>query len=174
MAKGRKPAPKQIKKKDESVEIVKAETLPAAPLDAQTGKEIAMPVTVAMLSNAELCWHIIMDDQTRFSMHEVPLIESYCLAYAAMRQAMDNMTQSGDGTIQIITQQQGQQPKKNPNWAVWSEAVDKMRHLSGILGLDTLTAERLNLTRAATASIAVDLPARIRKQAQEALRDGGK
>lgn len=173
MARGRKPAPKEIKKSNNAIEV-QAETLPAAPLDAQTGKEIAIPATVAMLPNAELCWHIIMDDQTRFSLHEVPLIESYCLAYAAMRQAMDNMMQDGNGTIQIITQQQGSAPKKNPNWSVWSEAVDKMRYLSGILGLDTLTAERLNLTRAATASIAVDLPAKIRKQAQEALRDAEK
>lgn len=175
MAKGRRPKPKSvptaITKKD-------AETLPAEivaqPLDANTGEIIKMPATVAMLPNAELCWHIVMDNQTRFSAHEVPLIESYCLAYAAMRQAMDNMTQNGDGTIQIISQVKGCQPKKSPNWSVWSEAVDKMRHLSGILGLDTLTAERLNLTRAATASIAVDLPAKIRKQAQEALRDAGK
>lgn len=173
MAKGRKPAPKSAK-----TDLVKAESkavvINEAPLDAQTGLVIPMPATVALLPNAELCWHVVMDGQTRFSAHEVPLIESYCLAYAAMRQAIDNMTQEGDGTIQIITQQKGSAPRKNPNWTVWSEAVDKMRHLSGVLGLDTLTAERLQLTRAATASIAVDLPARIRKQAQEALKDANK
>lgn len=169
MAKGRKPS----RKPHEIAPIeAKAEIVEAAPLDASTGQEIAVPATVAMLPNAERCWHVVMDGQTRFSAHEVPLIESYCLAYAAMRQAIDNMTQAGDGTMQIIEQPKGCAPRKNPNWAVWSEAVDKMRHLSGVLGLDTLTAERLNLTRATTASIAVDLPAQIRKQAREALRDG--
>lgn len=173
MAKGRKPAPKTVKA--EIVKRPKAETLTIQPpLDAQTGIEIPMPATVAMLPNAALCWHVVMDNQTRFSAHEVPLIESYCIAYAAMRQAIDNMTQEGNGTIQIITQQKGSAPRKNPNWTVWSEAVDKMRHLSGVLGLDTLTAERLQLTRATTASIAVDLPAKIRKQAQEALKNAAK
>lgn len=173
MTKGRKPAPKNVKN-DFAKRENNAVILDSTPLDAQSGLVIPIPTTVAMLPNAELCWHVVMDGQTRFSAHEVPLIESYCLAYATMRQAMDNMTQAGDGTIQIITQQKGSAPKKNPNWTVWSEAVDKMRHLSGVLGLDTLTAERLQLTRAATASIAVDLPARIRKQAQEALKDANK
>lgn len=173
MTKGRKPAPKNVKN-DLAKRENNAVILDSTPLDAQSGLVIPIPTTVAMLPNAELCWHVVMDGQTRFSAHEVPLIESYCLAYATMRQAMDNMTQAGDGTIQIITQQKGSAPKKNPNWTVWSEAVDKMRHLSGVLGLDTLTAERLQLTRAATASIAVDLPARIRKQAQEALKDANK
>ncbi len=175
MAKGRKPKPKSVPTeiKKSNVNVLQVNVV-SEPLDAQTGEIIKMPATVAMLPNAELCWHIVMDNQTRFSMHEVPLIESYCLAYAAMRQAMDNMTQNDNGTLQIISQVKGCQPKKNPNWSVWSEAVDKMRHLSGILGLDTLTAERLNLTRAATASIAVDLPAKIRKQAQEALKDARK
>lgn len=173
MAKGRKPAPKTVKA--EIVKKPKTETLSIQPpLDAQTGVVIPMPATVAMLPNAALCWHVVMDNQTRFSAHEVPLIESYCIAYAAMRQAIDNMTQEGNGTIQIITQQKGSAPRKNPNWTVWSEAVDKMRHLSGVLGLDTLTAERLQLTRATTASIAVDLPAKIRKQAQEALKNAAK
>ena len=73
--------------------------------------------------------------------------------------------------MEILMQLPGMAPKKNPNWSVFSEAVDKMRHLSGVLGLDTLTAERLNLTKATTASIAADLPAKIRKAAREALND---
>lgn len=172
MAKGRKPTAISAKRHEERMPAETDKTeMTTQPIDAQTGIAIPMPATVAMLPNAEECWNTVMMNQTRFSAHEVPLIESYCLAYAAMRQAMDNMTQEGDGTIQIITKMEGCAPKKNPNWSVWSEAVDKMRHLSGVLGLDTLTAERLNLTRAATASIAVDLPARIRKQAREALSD---
>ena len=177
MVKGRKPTPKNVKtkalapKKEAAASIVEVEptALEKAPLDANTGKELATPLSVQILPAAEECWHVIMDNQTRFTAHEVPLIESYCLAYAAMRQAAANMTAAGDGTMEILVKISGQAPKKNPNWSVFSEAVDKMRHLSGVLGLDTLTAERLNLTKAATASLAVDLPARIRKAAREAL-----
>lgn len=173
MAKGRKPAPKAVPKKkaiQRKEEAVAAEII-QEPLDAATGKILPMPASVAMLPAAAECWHMVMDNQTRFTAHEVPLVESYCVAYAAMRQAAANMTAQGDGSMEILMQLPGMAPKKNPNWSVFSEAVDKIRHLSGVLGLDTLTAERLNLTKATTASIAADLPAKIRKAAREALND---
>ena len=128
---------------------------------------LVMPETVALLPNAKMCWHIITDDQTRFSVYEQPLLEAYCLAYAASRQAIDNMTESGDGTLEVIVQMPSGAMKKNPNWQVWNEAVDKMRHLSGVLALDTLTSERLNLTRAATSSLAADIPSKVAKAVRE-------
>lgn len=173
MAKGRKPNVKEVKApKAGLAKVFPAATLPEQPLDAATGRGIAMPITVGSLPAAEECWHVIMDGQTRFTMHELPLIESYCLSYAAMRQATANMTASADGTMSLVVGEPGTMPKKNPSWAVFNEAVANMRSLSGVLGLDTLTAERLNLTKATTASIAADLPAKIRKAAREALSDG--
>lgn len=161
MAKGRKPnalAQSHV----QPTEIIEA------PVDATTGAELAMPASVAMLPNAELCWHMIMDGQTRYRAYEVPLLEQYCIAYALQQQAIDNMIDPETGTLQIaVGGSEYSTPKKNPNFTVWKEAVNTMRMLSGQLGLDTLTAERLNLTRATTASVAADLPGRIRKIAKE-------
>lgn len=162
LAEGRKP-------KEAQAQIVEKK---GAALDANTGAALPVPVSVSLLPEAEECWHLVTDGQTRFRAEEVPLLESYCVAYAAMRQALGNLAQEGDGTMQITIQTPSGTVRKNPAWQVWCEASDKMRHLSSILGLDTLTAERLNLTRAATASIAADLPAKIRKAAKEALSDG--
>mgnify|MGYP000125607538 CR=1 FL=1 len=161
MAKGRKPnalAQSHV----QPTEIIEA------PVDATTGAELAMPASVAMLPNAELCWHMIMDNQTRYRAYELPLIEQYCIAYATCQQALDNMIYPDAGTLQIVTGgSEYSTPKKSPNFTVWKEAVNTMRMLSGQLGLDTLTAERLNLTRTTTASIAADLPAKIRQVANE-------
>ena len=166
MAKGRKPnalaashgAPLQVQ---------------AAPIDSEEGGGLAMPSSVAMLPEAASCWDVVAKGQTRFREQELPLLEQYCIAYAAARQALGNLAMEGDGTLAVVVQTPGTMPKKNPNWTVWREAVDTMRHLSGVLGLDTLTAERLNLTRTATASIAADLPAKIRAAAREALDGRG-
>lgn len=161
MAKGRKPnalAQSHV----QPTEIIDA------PVDATTGAELAMPPSISMLPNAELCWHMIMDGQTRYRAYEVPLIEQYCIAYATCQQALDNMIDQENGTLQIaVGGSEYSTPKKNPNFNVWKEAVNTMRLLSGQLGLDTLTAERLNLTRTTTASIAADLPAKIRQVAKE-------
>lgn len=179
MSRGRRPSAAKVGRKPDELarigdkpEEASAKALEAPPTDAATGRVIAMPLSVAMLPEAEACWHVVMDGQERFRAEEVPLIEAYCVAYAAMRQALGNMTMAGDGTMAITNQTPSGTVRKSPDWQVWTEAVDKMRHLSSVLGLDTLTAERLNLTRAATASIALDLPARIREMAKEANLNG--
>lgn len=156
MAKGRKP--------DALAQSHNApQELFARPLDAGTGKEISMPDSLRFLPAAEECWHVITDGQTRFSTYEVPLLEQYCIAYAAAQQAIMAMTNLDTGALNAVERPVGEtKTRKNPNWSVWNDATNQMRHLSGILGLDTLTAERLNLTRAATTSIAADIPAKIR------------
>jgi hypothetical protein len=55
---------------------------------------------------------------------------------------------------------------QNPDFRTWKDSVNQMRQLSGVLGLDTLTAERLKLTQAATTSLAADIP----KKVMEAMR----
>lgn len=164
MAKGRKPD-KKAQSNIEPVNVV------AAAIDPGTGNALEIPELVQLSPAALECWHIITDGQTRFSSFEVPLLEQYCIAYAAASQAAASMI-NFEGGMDIVGYFGGNSKKKNPAFAVWLGAVKEMRQLSGVLALDTLTAERLNLTRAQTASIAVDLPARIREQVRNALDEG--
>ena len=118
-----------------------------------------------MNAYAEQAWHLVMDNQTRFRRQELPLIEQYCMAYAISRQALDNM--SGEcGTIKTTCLTAAGNVVQNPDFRTWKDAVNQMRQLSGVLGLDTLTAERLKLTQAATTSLAADIP----KKVMEAMR----
>lgn len=161
MAKGRKP--------NKLAQCHNApQELAAHPIDAQTGVEIKMPEQLSFLPAAEECWHMITDGQTRFSTYEVPLLEQYCMAYAAVRQAQLEMIDVANGRLEVVCHPKDGKPYRNPAFNAWKDATEEMRRLSGVLGLDTLTAERLNLTRASTASIAADLPVKIREAAQAA------
>ena len=162
MAKGRKP--------NRLAQCHNApQELAAHPIDAQTGVEIKMPEQLSFLPAAEECWHMITDGQTRFSTYEVPLLEQYCMAYAAARQAQLEMIDVANGRLEVVTRPEGGKPFRNPAFNAWKDATDKMRQLSGVLGLDTLTAERLNLTRAAAVSMSLDIPTKIREAARNAL-----
>lgn len=152
MSRGRKPAPKLATRDNQDIDAVPT-ICPQA------------PEVVAMNPYAEQAWHLVMDNQTRFRRQELPLIEQYCMAYAISRQALDNM--SGEyGTIKTTCLTNAGNVVQNPDFRTWKDAVNQMRQLSGVLGLDTLTAERLKLTQAATTSLAADIP----KKVMEAMR----
>lgn len=151
MSRGRKPEARLAKVPD-LAHIV--------PVDADTGAPIEMPATVAMSPYAEQAWHLVMDNQTRFRRQELPLVEQYCMAYAISRQALDNMA-NVDGTIQTCTTTASGDLRQHPDIKTWTQATNQMRQLSGVLGLDTLTAERLKLTQAATTSLAADIPKKV-------------
>ena len=133
---------------------------------------LAMPSEVSLLPYAEQCWHIITDGQTRWKQHETPLLASYCVAYAGMRQAVDNMTAAGDGTMEVVVMGPMGGMLQSPNWKVFNDAVKTMRSLSGVLGLDTLTAELLALTKTATASLAADIPGKVMAAMRSMANDG--
>lgn len=152
MSRGRKPAPKLAARDNQGI-------------DAEVAICPSAPEVVAMNAYAEQAWHLVMDNQTRFRRQELPLIEQYCMAYAISRQALDNM--SGEyGTIKTTCLTAAGNVVQNPDFRTWKDAVNQMRQLSGVLGLDTLTAERLKLTQAATTSLAADIP----KKVMEAMR----
>lgn len=152
MSRGRKPTPKLAARDNQDIDA-EATICPRA------------PEVVAMNAYAEQAWHLVMDNQTRFRRQELPLIEQYCMAYAISRQALDNM--SGEyGTIKTTCLTAAGNVVQNPDFRTWKDAVNQMRQLSGVLGLDTLTAERLKLTQAATTSLAADIP----KKVMEAMR----
>lgn len=151
MSRGRKPEV-HLSKRPDPVHPV--------PVDADDGCTLEMPVSLDAIPYAAQTWHLVMDNQTRFRRQELPLIEQYCIAYAISRQALDNMA-NGDGTIQTTSLSASGDLKQNPDIKTWSQAVNQMRQLSSVLGLDTLTAERLKLTRAATTSLAVDIPQKV-------------
>lgn len=159
--KGRKPKADAIRRQ--------APPLPAKVIDTCT---LDMPIELSLLPYAEQCWHIITDDQTRWKSYEAPLLSSYCIAYAGMRQAVDNMTDISDGTMEIVVRGPMGGAIQSPNWKVFTDAVKTMRSLSGVLGLDTLTAERLALTKTATASIAADIPGKIMAAMRDMPTDG--
>ncbi|WP_158544573.1 P27 family phage terminase small subunit [Eggerthella sinensis] len=164
MSRGRKPEARLAKMPD-LAHIV--------PVDAETGEAIEMPPMLAMNPYAEQAWHLVMDNQTRFRRQELPLIEQYCVAYAISRQALDNMA-NGDGTIQTNTTTAAGDLRQHPDIKTWAQAANQMRQLSGVLGLDTLTAERLKLTQAATTSLAADIPKKVMAAMREMRAgDGG-
>lgn len=160
MSRGRKPDVRLSKAPDPAHVV---------PVAADDEFPIEMPAHLAVIPYAEQTWHIVMDNQTRFRRQELPLIEQYCVAYAISRQALDNLA-NGDGTIQTTTLTGSGDLRQNPDIKTWKEAVNQMRQLSGVLGLDTLTAERLNLTRAAATSLAADIPQKV-MSAMKAMRD---
>lgn len=152
MSRGRKPTPKLASRDDQAIEAVPT-ICPIA------------PDVVVMNPYAEQAWHLVMDNQTRFRKQELPLIEQYCMAYAISRQALDNMSDEY-GTIKTTCITAAGNVVQNPDFRTWKDSVNQMRQLSGVLGLDTLTAERLKLTQAATTSLAADIP----KKVMEAMR----
>ena len=161
MSRGRKP----------SVSIARPiDPASIVPVDAETGGAIDMPPSLAMSPYAEQAWHLVMDNQTRFRRQELPLIEQYCMAYAISRQALDNMA-NADGTIQTCTTTAAGDLRQHPDIKTWTQAANQMRQLSGVLGLDTLTAERLKLTKAANASLAADIPQKV-MAAMKAMQGG--
>lgn len=151
MSRGRKPEVR-LSKPPDPAHIV--------PVDAETGTMLEMPGSLAMSPYAEQAWHLVMDNQTRFRRQELPLIEQYCVAYAISRQALDNMA-NGDGTVQTCTTTAAGDLRQHPDIKTWTQAANQMRQLSGVLGLDSLTAERLKLTKAATTSLAADIPQKV-------------
>lgn len=151
MSRGRKPQAKLSRPPDPASVI---------PVDADSGRAIGMPGYLSENPYAEQAWHLVMDNQTRFRIQEVPLVEQYCMAYAIARQALDNLA-NADGTVQTFTLSASGDLKQHPDIKTWKEAANQMRQLSGVLGLDTLTAERLKLTRAATSSLAADIPNKV-------------
>lgn len=151
MSRGRKPKADIVSQPD---------TAHLIPVDAETGAALEMPPSLSISPYAEQTWHLVMDNQTRFRRQELPLVEQYCMAYAISRQALDNMC-NGDGTIQTTVSTATGGVAQNPDFRTWKDSVNQMRQLSGVLGLDTLTATRLNLARTATASLAADIPQKI-------------
>lgn len=121
-----------------------------------------MPEVVSLVPDARQCWDIIVRGGT-FSDSDEVMVTEFCMAYAANRQAWRDMHDDATGALVLTVNTASGDLRKSPSWTIWKESVDIMRHLSGVLGLDPLTKERLNLTKATTSSIAADIPAKVAK-----------
>lgn len=154
MTKGRKPQA-----------ISKRKPTPQAITDAMS-TVLAAPMVVSMVPDAMECWSICTQSGN-FAERDVMMLQELCMAYAANRQAWRNMYDEETGELVLTVNTLTGDLKKSPNWSIWNESANTIRQLSGVLGLDPLTAERLNLTKATTSSIAADIPAKVARAVRD-------
>ena len=122
---------------------------------------LPMPDYIADNDTMRECWEWTVETASHFTEQHVPALATYVYWWATARQCMENLSLPGGAIITQDSTPMGD--KQHPDIRTLQLATNQMRQLSAELGISPLANARMNLQRAATMTLAADLPDKIRR-----------
>lgn len=126
---------------------------------------LAMPDEVAGNELMRDCWEWTVNGSSHFTQAHIPQLVAYCAWWATARQCIENIGAPNGGIVTKVDTPMG--PRQDPDIRTLQLATNQLRTLAAELGISPLAQTRMGLMKVATASMAVDLPAKVFKMLDE-------
>lgn len=154
MTRGRRPDANAIRRGGAKPDVQRLEAVPVA--------HISKPAHIAANPTMSACWDGLVGDAD-YREQDLPLLESYCLWYAVLRQ-VEGQVVTADGRVVTLIGLHGpdgrivpETLKANPDIATAAQATNMLRHLAAELQATPAARDRAGLVQAMTRSTQADV-----------------